>query len=146
VPNKLPAVCGIRLMECRTHPFGVPLYAEDGFCCVLQSFNDAVGSLLRDSKAVSNPSAALMMGAVDAAGAAIELIQEGTGSSVRRMRLILPVILMEKTGGKILNDVSAEIDIYNLNSSADAQNRFPGPDKVIQQRKLCVIQRRVHVP
>jgi len=145
MPNKLPAVCSIRLMECRTHPFGVPLYAEDGFCCVLQSLNDTVRSFLSDNKTISNPSAALIMGAVDTAGAAVEFIQKGIWCSVHRMRLILSIILMEKAGGKILDDISAEIDIYNLDSSADAENRFPGPDKVIQQRKLRVIQSRVHI-
>jgi len=145
MPNKLPAVCSIRLMECRTNPFGVPLYAEDGFCCVLQSLNDTVRSFLSDNKTISNPSAALMMGAVDTAGAAVEFIQKGIWCSVHRMRLILSIILMEKAGGKILDDISAEIDIYNLDSSADAENRFPGPDKVIQQRKLRVIQSRVHI-
>lgn len=145
MPNKLPAVCGIRLIECRTHPFGVPLYADDGFCCVLQSLNDTVRSLLSDNKTISSPSAALMMGAVDTAGTAIEFIQKGIRCSVHQMRLILFIILVEKAGGKILDDISAEIDIYNLDSSADAENRFSGPDKVIQQRKLYVIQGRVHI-
>lgn len=98
----------------------MPLYAEDGSYCVLQCFDSTIRSSLGDGEMVSDLSAALVVGTVDDAGISIKMMQDGTVSTVHRMKLIVSDILMCLDGRKILNDITAEVYIDELNTFADA--------------------------
>lgn len=141
--NKFHAVSDIWPVSSKTRPFGVPLHAEDGSCCVFQGFSNTVRGGLRDRKMAPDPPAALMMSAVDGAGISVETVKDRTGSVLNRMKLIASGILMRPAGREILNDISAEVYVDDLQSPADAEDRFPGPDEHIEKGELYVVQRRV---
>ena len=65
-----------------------------------------------------------MVGAVNTEMFAVELMEQGTDISIGLMYFISSFILMDTTGGKILNNVTAEADINQLHTLADAKNRF----------------------
>lgn len=52
------------------------------------------------------------------------------------MKLIFFEIPVGAAGGKILYNISAEIDIDDLQTAADAENGFPGLNKGIQNGEL----------
>ena len=110
-----------------------------------QSFCNPVRRRLNGEKSSAGNAAALMMGAVDQAGPSVELVKDGAWSVEGRMDLIMTDVFMAEAGGKLLDDRSAEVDVDDLQTSADAQHRLSGRDKGVQKRKLRFVQRRVHI-
>ncbi len=102
-----------------------------------------VGSILDDGKAFAGSADSLVMGAVYGKILPVEPVQKGAGERMAGMDLILAGVLMQGIGGEILDDAAAEIDIDNLHSFADAQNRPAGFYKGIQHRKLLSVQHRI---
>lgn len=91
ITNKLSAVGQIGPMRGHARPFRVPLNPEDGHVLVFQSFNDAVMGGLSDGQPGSDDPGALVMGAVDQTGCAVEPGQKRAGQTVRRVDLVLAV-------------------------------------------------------
>lgn len=110
---------------------------------MLQRFRNLVRGSLRDHKSAADASAALMMGAVDQAGAAAEPMQQRTGQTVRRMDLVFLKKSVPVGRRKVLDQIAAEIDIDKLHSPADAKDWFPGQEKGMQESKLDPVQRLV---
>lgn len=60
------------------------------------------------------------------------------------MELIFIDIPVGAAGGKILYDISAKIDIDDLQAAADAENRFSGLNKGIQNGELRPVKLRIY--
>lgn len=118
----------------------MPLNAEDGKESMCNGFRHLIRRTLYHSKISAGPADALMVGAVDNGFGAIEGVRETARKRMNHMGLILSVILMMPGGGKVLNDCASEVNIDDLHSFADAQNRFPGTDEEIKKRKLLPVQ------
>lgn len=126
--------------ECKTRPLGVPLHAQDGFCLVFEGFDDAVGGALGDHKSRTDPAAPLVVGAVDRAGIAVEAAEDGAGGIGHLMELVAAGIFVGGSGGEILDDISAKIDVDDLQAPADAKHRFFVQDESMEKIELGLIQ------
>lgn len=111
---------------------------------MLQRFRNLVRGSLRDHKSAADASAALMMGAVDQAGAAAEPMQQRTGQTVGRMDLVFLKEFVLVCRRKVLDQITVEIDIDKLHPPADAKDWFSGQEKGMQKSKLSPVQRFVH--
>lgn len=56
------------------------------------------------------------------------------------MNLILSIVMVSVGSGKVLNQISAEIDINDLHTSADAQNWLAGSYESVKKCELGLIQ------
>lgn len=61
------------------------------------------------------------------------------------MGLIVSAVTMSFGSRKVLNEISAEVDIDKLHSAADPKNRFSGQEKCMKERELRPVQFPVNV-
>ncbi len=87
-----------------------------------------------------------MMGAVYGEITAIKLLEYGSGKRMAWMDLIPVRILVQDICGKILDDPSSEIDVDNLHSFADAEDRFACAYKGIEHGELLSVKCGVNAP
>lgn len=111
---------------------------------MFQRFCDAVRGGLSDRKVPADPSAALVVGAVDRAGGAIEPVKGRTRDSLCPVKLILIGITVKIGGGEMLDDIPAEVNVDDLHPPADTQDGFSCPDKRVQYQELRPVQSRIH--
>ena len=97
-------------------------------------------------KLPSGEADALVMGAVHKKRRSVQSGKPGTGYRGGAVYLILSGILMERTGGQILNDGASEPDVDKLHTLAYAKDWLPCPDKGGKQSKLPQIQGPLYDP
>lgn len=118
----------------------MPLDTENASVFMFQCLRHAVRGPLGDGESGSDPAAALMVRAVDPAKGRAEDGEKGIRLCPDRVRLILSGPAVERGGGKILDQVAAQVHIDDLHSPADAKDRFSGLQESMEQGKLRFIQ------
>lgn len=107
---------------------------------VFQGFDDAVGRGLGDQKICADPAAALVMGAVDQTGGAVEAGEQGRFFTLSRVDLIQVLITVCVRSGQILDQISAKVDVEKLHAPADTEDRPARQEKGVEKGKLGVVK------
>lgn len=107
---------------------------------VFQGFDDAVGRGLGDQKVCADPSAALVMGAVDQTGGAVEAGEKGKFFTLSRVYLVPVLITVGVCGGQVLDQISAKVDVEKLHAPADTQDRSARQEKGVEKGELGVVK------
>lgn len=141
----------------------MPLDAQDGKLCMVYGFYDEVAAILGHQEAVAYGSCALVVGAVGDGRISVKLLGEGSSGSFCRMDFVAVIandghfawavllgrtaffwrdVCVDKLRGlrQILDDGSAEMDIYDLEAFADSEDRLSGLYEGVQGSKLETVQ------
>lgn len=146
VSEQKASVGSIRPSVFKAHPFGMPLDAQDGESLMYNGFRHVIGSILDNKKIPAGGAYALVMGAVYGKITAVKLLEYGSGKRMAWMDLIPVRILVQGICGEILDDPSSEIDVDNLHSFADAEDRFASAYKSIEHGELLSVKCGVNAP
>lgn len=138
-------------------PLRMPLQANDGQRFMNQPFGHAVIGGLDDGKrewmnggqerscalwitrAVGEADA-LMVRAVDRKAAAVQIEKKRAADRMSGMKLVTLFITVRFGGGKMLDEIAAEIQADQLHAFADAQDWLFFFHKKVQKRKLTSVQ------
>lgn len=146
VSEQKASIGSIRPSVFKAHPFGMPLDAQDGESLMYNGFRHVIGSILDNKKIPAGGAYALVMGAVYGKITAVKLLEYGSGKRMAWMDLIPVRILVQGICGEILDDPSSEIDVDNLHSFADAEDRFASAYKSIEHGELLSVKCGVNAP
>ena len=122
----------------------MPLYAIDGKSNMMNGFDHIViGAAAVDDKPFATSQDTLMMGAVMEEAVSEEATEPASFLCMAGMDLVCFVTFpgMAEGSRKMLDHGPAEVDIDDLMTTADTQDRLLCPGKGIQHGKLQVIQR-----
>lgn len=136
-----------RLAATVWEPFRMPLDGHNGQSLVYEPLDHAVSGATDRNQIVSRMVYGLMMSGVYQSALTIELIKEiltAKAAVINLMKLVAVDPLVLFSSGDVLKQVTAEMDIDELESLTDAEHRFAFFDEAGERFQLHDVQNGIH--